>query len=121
MSNRIKELREKQARIVAEARERNDLINDNTDEARVRELETAHDAAMAEHDRIEKLIEREEQLASLEKRMEERDREQRDQRHGNSRRVVYDARRRTIRGGRIECRTTRSERDRDMFPRQDRV
>lgn len=71
MSNRIKELREKQATIVTEARERLDQINAATDEARAKELETAHDAAMAEHDRLEKQIEREERLASLEKRSEE--------------------------------------------------
>ena len=71
MSNRIKELREKQAKIVAEARERNDLIQANTDEARTRELETQHDAAMAEFDRLEKIIEREEKLEALEKRAEE--------------------------------------------------
>lgn len=71
MSNRIKELREKQATIVTEARERLDQINAATDEARAKELETAHDAAMAEHDRLERLIEREERLASLEKRSEE--------------------------------------------------
>ncbi len=71
MSNRIKELREKQATIVTEARERLDQINAATDEARAKELETAHDAAMAEHDRLEKLIEREERLSSLEKRSEE--------------------------------------------------
>lgn len=71
MSNRIKELREKQATIVTEARERLDQINAATDEARAKELETAHDAAMAEHDRLETQIEREERLASLEKRSEE--------------------------------------------------
>lgn len=71
MSNRIKELREKQATIVTEARERLDQINAATDEARAKELETAHDAAMAEHDRLEKQIEREENLARLEKRSEE--------------------------------------------------
>ncbi|WP_439618315.1 phage major capsid protein [Shinella sp.] len=71
MSNRIKELREKQATIVTEARERLDQINAATDEARAKELETQHDAAMAEHDRLEKLIEREEHVARLETRAEE--------------------------------------------------
>ena len=71
MSNRIKELREKQAKIVSEARERLDQINNETDEARAKELETQHDAAMAEHDRLEKLIERENAVAALEKRAEE--------------------------------------------------
>lgn len=71
MSNRIKELREKQATIVTEARERLDQISATTDEARAKELETQHDAAMAEHDRLEKLIEREEKVTALEKRGEE--------------------------------------------------
>lgn len=72
----IKELRERQAVIVTEARERLDQI-DKADEARAKELETQHDAAMAEHDRIEKLIEREEHLAALENREEERRKKQR--------------------------------------------
>ncbi|CAN7430799.1 phage major capsid protein [Rhizobium rhizogenes] len=72
MANRIKELREKQAKIVAEGRERLDLIGGTTDEARAKELETQHDAAMSEHDRLEKLIGHEEQLIKLEQRDEER-------------------------------------------------
>jgi HK97 family phage major capsid protein len=72
MANRIKEMREKQAKIVAEARERLDQINAATDEARAKELEAQHDAAMAEHDRLEKLVEREEQFLKLEQRDEER-------------------------------------------------
>ncbi|CAN7509167.1 phage major capsid protein [Pararhizobium sp. LjRoot238] len=71
MDNRIKELREKQATLVTEARERLDQINAATDETRAKELETQHDTAMAEHDSLEKLIEREEKLAGLEKRQEE--------------------------------------------------
>jgi len=67
----IKELRDRQAKIVAEARERNDLITKNTDEARAKELEAQHDAAMAEYDRLDKQIEREEKLAALEKRQDE--------------------------------------------------
>ncbi len=77
MSTRIKELREKQARIVAEARERLDLINATTDEARAAELEASHDAAMAEHDRLERLIEREETVSNLETRAAEQRRKQR--------------------------------------------
>jgi HK97 family phage major capsid protein len=66
----LKELREKQAKIVVEARERLDQI-DKADEARAKELEAAHDTAMAEYDRLQGQIEREEKLASLEKRAEE--------------------------------------------------
>lgn len=69
MSNKIKELREKQARITAEARERLDLINAETDEARAAELEAAHDKAMAEFDKIEAQIKREQRIADMEARM----------------------------------------------------
>ncbi|WP_320188222.1 phage major capsid protein [Agrobacterium rosae] len=72
MSQKLKELREKQARIVTEARERLNGIGDSTDEARATELEGQHDTAMAEYDRIEGLIEREEKLADLERREDER-------------------------------------------------
>ncbi|MFA7308254.1 MAG: phage major capsid protein [Hyphomicrobium sp.] len=77
MSNRIKELRDKQTKIVAEARERLDQIEKATDEARAKELETQHDAAMAEFDKLEKQIEREERVSSVEKREEERRAKQR--------------------------------------------
>jgi HK97 family phage major capsid protein len=66
----IKELREKQAKIVADARERLDQI-DKADEARAKELETQHDAAMAEYDRLEAQIAREEKVASIEQRADE--------------------------------------------------
>jgi HK97 family phage major capsid protein len=77
MTHRIKELREKQATIVAEARERLDQITAATEEARAKELETQHDAAMAEYDRLEKQIEREERVAKIEKDAEERRAKQR--------------------------------------------
>ena len=64
----IRELREKQARITSEARERLDLINKETDEARATELEASHDKAMAEFDRLERQIEREQKLADMEAR-----------------------------------------------------
>ena len=73
----IKELRERQAAIVTESRERLDQIGKTTDEARVKELETQHDTAMAEHDRLDKQIEREERQASLEKKQEEQRAKQR--------------------------------------------
>jgi HK97 family phage major capsid protein len=73
----VKELRDRQAKLVAEARERLDQITNTTDEARAKELEVQHDAAMAEHDRLEKLIEREERQAALEARIEEQRAKQR--------------------------------------------
>jgi HK97 family phage major capsid protein len=86
----IKEMREKQAKIIAEARERLDQIG-TADEARAKELETAHDAAMAEHDRLEKQIEREEKIAALEKRAVEISRAQRPTSPDGEARGVADA------------------------------
>lgn len=54
----VTELREKQARIVAEARAALDEINSETPETRAAELEAQHDAAMKEHDRLEERIQR---------------------------------------------------------------
>lgn len=65
----IKELREKQARITSEARERLDLIGKETDEARASELEASHDKAMAEFDKIEAQIQRAMKLEEAEARM----------------------------------------------------
>lgn len=69
--SQLKELRGRQEQIVAEARERLDQISAATDESRAAELEIQHDAAMAEYDRLEKQITREEHLARLEQRAEE--------------------------------------------------
>jgi HK97 family phage major capsid protein len=74
------DLQEKRERLLAEARERLDLVTKNTDESRAAELEAQHDAAMAEFDRNEALIERHQKLAAVEARVrdsEEREREQR--------------------------------------------
>lgn len=69
--SRLKDLRERQEQIVSEARERLDQISAATDEARAAELESQHDTAMAEYDRLEKQITREETLARIEQRTEE--------------------------------------------------
>ena len=93
--SRITELREKQAALLAQARERLDEINANTDESRAAELESQHDAAMAEHDRIDKQIEREERMERVEQRANEL-REQRrpipkdgDEQRGDGAQVEY--------------------------------
>ena len=67
----IKELRDAQQKVVAEARERLDLIKSNTDESRTAELEASHDKAMAEFDRLDALITRSEKTEAFEKRAEE--------------------------------------------------
>lgn len=69
--NRLKELREKQAKLVTEAREALDAITKNTDEARTAELEQRHDTIMADYDKAGKEIEREERTVKIEKAAEE--------------------------------------------------
>ncbi|RAS16126.1 phage major capsid protein [Ensifer adhaerens] len=88
--SKITELREKQQKLVADARALLADIKDDTAEARVAELETQHDAAMAEFDRLEARIKREEVL-------EERER---DLNAGDERRPTGEDR--SVQGGRQE-------------------
>ncbi|MBB6299914.1 phage major capsid protein [Rhizobium leucaenae] len=64
--SKITELREKQLKLVADARALRDEINDSTTEARVAEIDAAHDKAMAEYDRVGATIAREEALEARE-------------------------------------------------------
>lgn len=66
----IKQMREQQAKLVAEARTYYDEVA-TADESRAKELETSYDKAMAEHDRLEKLIQKEERLAAAEAALDE--------------------------------------------------
>ncbi|RVQ20397.1 phage major capsid protein [Sinorhizobium meliloti] len=65
--SKITELREKQQKLVADARALLADIKDDTAEVRVAELESQHDAAMAEYDRLEARIKREEVLEARER------------------------------------------------------
>ncbi|MDK1489372.1 phage major capsid protein [Sinorhizobium sp. 7-81] len=65
--SKIIELREKQQKLVADARALLADIKDDTAEARVAELEAQHDSAMAEYDRLEARIKREEVLEARER------------------------------------------------------
>lgn len=67
----LKEMREKQAKIVADARAKLDEIKDDTPEARAKEIEIEYDAMMAEYDRLEERVKREEKLAQRERDMDE--------------------------------------------------
>jgi HK97 family phage major capsid protein len=69
----VKELREKQAKLVADARAKLEEIKDDTPEARAKEIEAEYDKLMAEHDRIEERVKREEQLADREAKINEPD------------------------------------------------
>lgn len=67
----LKEMREKQAKLVTEARTALDEITKNTDESRSAELEKRHDDIMKEYDDLAKLITREERMALAEAAAEE--------------------------------------------------
>lgn len=76
----LKELQEKRDKLVADARAALAEIRSNTDTARAAELEQRHDAIMAEFDRIEADIKREERVAAAELAFEQRQKEARDNR-----------------------------------------
>lgn len=63
----LTELQEKRGTLIAQARERLDQIDKNTDEARTSELQDQHDRAMAELDKLDKRIADEEKLVAREK------------------------------------------------------
>lgn len=70
MSQLLVSLREKQATILTAARERLDQITANTDESRSAELNTQHDNAMAEFDRLQGQIDAIEAVESRAKKVE---------------------------------------------------
>lgn len=71
------ELQEKRGRLVAQAREALEEIKGNTDEARAAELDERHDKIMADLDKLDAQIAREQKLAEAEQRQEEIRRQQR--------------------------------------------
>lgn len=62
----LTQLNEKRGELVTQAREALDAIKANTDESRATELEQRHDAIMADFDKIEAQIAKEERLAQIE-------------------------------------------------------
>ena len=68
--SKIKALQEKRAALVGQARAKLDEITDNTDEARAKEIETEFDAMMAEADRLEASIVREQKLEDEERKLD---------------------------------------------------
>ncbi|MBB6190862.1 HK97 family phage major capsid protein [Sphingobium wenxiniae] len=65
------ELHDKRGRLVTQAREALDEIKANTDESRTAELEARHDMIMADFDKVEVEIAREERTAAAEARADE--------------------------------------------------
>jgi HK97 family phage major capsid protein len=68
----LKELQEKREKLVADARAALDEIRKNTDESRAAELDQRHDTIMADFDKLEAQIAREERQAKLDSEAEER-------------------------------------------------
>jgi len=68
----LTELHEKRGRLVTQAREALEEIKGNTDESRATELEQRHDAIMADFDKVEADIAREERVTRMERDAEER-------------------------------------------------
>lgn len=73
----ITALQEERGRLVTQAREALDEIKGNTDESRAAELETRHDKIMADFDKIEANIAREQRVSDMEARAEEERRQRR--------------------------------------------
>jgi HK97 family phage major capsid protein len=67
----LQELREKRGKLVTEARAALDEIKKNTEESRAKELEDRHDKIMADLDKLDATIGREQKLADIEARAEE--------------------------------------------------
>jgi len=69
MVAKIKELREKQKNLITLARQKLEEIKDDTPEVRAKEIDAEHDRIMADHDKIEDQIKREQKLADAEERL----------------------------------------------------
>jgi HK97 family phage major capsid protein len=65
----LKDLQDKRSKLVHDAREALDEIKKNTDEARAAELDKRHDDVMAEFDKIERDIAREQRMVDAEARI----------------------------------------------------
>ncbi|WP_312529466.1 phage major capsid protein [Paracoccus sp. (in: a-proteobacteria)] len=73
----LKDLIEKRNKLVTEARSALDEITKNTDESRAAELDQRHDTIMADFDKVEGQIKREQRMADAEKRAADAEEEQR--------------------------------------------
>jgi HK97 family phage major capsid protein len=71
--SKLTEIREKQAKLVADARVKLEEIKDDTPEARAREIEGEYDRIMAEYDRLEGRAKKEEELLAREATLEQGD------------------------------------------------
>lgn len=73
MTEQLKELRERQARIATNARAKFEEITDDTNESRAAEIEQEFDAMMSDYDKLDEQIQRLQKLDEAEARAEEGD------------------------------------------------
>lgn len=73
MTRTVKEMRERQAKLVHDAREELEKITDETPETEAKEIEGRYDKLMAEHDALDEKIERQERLDKAEERLDDPD------------------------------------------------
>jgi HK97 family phage major capsid protein len=71
--SKLTEIRERQAKLVADARAKLEEIKDDTPEARAREIEAEYDRIMGDYDRLEARAKKEEQLQAREAALEQGD------------------------------------------------
>lgn len=76
----LKDLIEKREKLVVDARAALNEITTNTDDSRTAELEQRHDTIMAEFDRTDALIKREQRVAEAERRAQDAEQEERERR-----------------------------------------
>lgn len=112
MSQRLKELREKQEKLVADARAKMDEINADTPAERAKEIEGEYDRIMAEYDRLDERARKEEDLEAREQALRNAiERPDNRRPNGDTRNVPGDGR---INGG-AGNETDRVERAREAF------
>src|SRR5690606_18472581 len=70
MSDRLKELRDQQAKLVVDARAKLEEITDDIDESRAKEIESEYDRMMADYDKLDARAKREEELIKRQEAIE---------------------------------------------------
>ena len=72
MSQKLKEIRDQQSKLVVDARAKLDSITPEMDAAQVKEIEVGYDKIMAEYDRLDERAKREEQLIQRQNTLKQR-------------------------------------------------
>lgn len=73
MSDKLKNLREQQQKLIADSREKLAELDKDVDESRASEIENEYDAIIAEYDKLEERAKKEEDLLERQRKVEERE------------------------------------------------